>query len=465
MLQAAEREISEGPRMTKTILIVDDEVRYRELYMHILDSAGFKTQEASSAEQAYDIISNYAPDMVVTDVRMPGASGFDLLRMARREHPSLPFLMVTAYAEVRDAVNAMRLGAVDYLSKPVDLDELLAAVRDTVGDDRHVHGPEPVVPPEALNGIVAESHAMQSVLRDAYRVARSNANVLLTGESGCGKEIVATFIHQNSLRGNKAMIALNCAAVPAALLASELFGHEKGAFTDAAGRRKGRFREANGSTLFLDEIGDMPLELQPTLLRAIETNRVTPLGSDLEIEVDYRLVAATNRNLQADVESGRFRRDLYYRLNVIALEIPPLRERVEDILPLARFFLSKGKIESKRLSRAAAQTLLAHEWPGNVRELANAIERVRLLSQTDVILPEHLPPVVRQAASRARANAEARQQPIKGDQTGLKTLEESEIEVIHRALEQTGGNRTRAAELLGITRRGLIYKLKRLAMT
>lgn len=450
--------------MSKRILIVDDEVRYRELYTHILDSAGFQTLVASCAEQAYGIILNEAPDMVVTDVRMPRVSGIELLRMARQEHPSLPFLLVTAYAGVRDAVNAMRLGAVDYLSKPVDLDELLAAVRDTVGVDCDAHGLEPAIPPEALKGIVAESHAMRSVLRDAYRVARSDANILLTGESGSGKEVIAGFIHQNSLRRSKTMVTLNCAAVPATLLASELFGHEKGAFTGAVGRRKGRFREADGNTLFLDEIGDMPLELQPALLRAIETGKVTPLGSDLEVDVDYRLVAATNRSLPADVESGRFRRDLYYRLNVIAIEIPPLRERVEDILPLARFFLGHGKSESKRLSRAAAQTLLAHEWPGNVRELANAIERVRLLSQTDVILPEHLPPAVRQAASRTRAPEAAEQQSIQEHQAGLKTLEQSEIEAIHHALEQTGGNRTRAAQLLGITRRGLIYKLKRLGI-
>ncbi|MHB9075265.1 MAG: sigma-54 interaction domain-containing protein [Desulfobaccales bacterium] len=337
-------------------------------------------------------------------------------------------------------------------------------MRDTVGIHSHTPGTEPVIPAEALKGIVAESHAMRSVLRDAYRIARSDAIVLLTGESGSGKEVLAGFIHRHSLRRSKAMVTLNCAAVPATLLASELFGHEKGAFTGAVARRKGRFREAHGSTLFLDEIGDLPLELQPSLLRAIETNRVTPLGSDTEIEVDYRLIAATNRNLPADVESGRFRRDLYYRLNVIAIEIPPLRERVEDILHLARFFLGLGKVEGKRLSRAAAQTLLAHTWPGNVRELANAIERVRLLSQTDVILPEHLPPAVCQATSRARTAAGSEPPPMQEPQAGLKTLEENEIEVIRRTLEQTDGNRTRAAELLGITRRGLIYKLKRLGM-
>jgi DNA-binding NtrC family response regulator len=445
--------------MSTRILVVDDEVRYRELYMHILDSAGFKTQAASSAEEAFTTIQRQPPAMVVTDVRMPGASGIELLRMARKDHPGLPFVLVTAYADVRDAVDAMKLGAVDYLSKPVDLDELLTAVREAVGV--HTETPESLIPPEAMLGIVAESPVMRSVLRDAYRVAPSDANILLTGESGCGKEVVALFIHRNSARRNKAMVTINCAAIPATLLAGELFGHEKGAFTGALVKRPGRFREAEGSTLFLDEIGDMPLELQPAMLRAIESNRITPLGSDKEVAVDYRLIAATNRPLLEDVESGRFRQDLYYRLNVIAIEIPPLRERVEDILPLARQFLAMGRNDDKRLSRAAAQALVAHHWPGNVRELANAIERARLLSQTDVILPEHLPPAVRVGASQSASET---LEPALGHQLDVKTLEESETEIIRRALEQTGGNRTRAAELLGITRRGLIYKLKRLGI-
>ncbi len=445
--------------MSTRILIVDDEMRYRELYTHILDSGGFKTQAAASAEEALAIIQQDVPAMVVTDVRMPGASGIELLRMARKEHPALPFLLVTAYADVRDAVSAMRLGAVDYLSKPVDLDELLAAVRDAVGI--HTDLPELMIPPEAMRGIVAESQAMRSVLRDAYRVAQSDANILLTGESGAGKEVVALFIHQNSPRWNKTMVTLNCAAIPATLLASELFGHEKGAFTGAVTKRLGRFREAEGSTLFLDEIGDMPLELQPALLRAIEASRITPLGSDKEIEVDYRLLAATNRSLFDAVEAGRFRQDLYYRLNVIAIEIPPLRERVDDILPLARHFLTQEKTDNKRLSRAAAQSLVNYPWPGNVRELANAIERARLLSQTDVILPEHLPPVVRGPTVRTVQETRI---PVMSPQPDVKTLEQNEAEIIRRVLEQTGGNRTRAAELLGITRRGLIYKLKRLGI-
>ncbi len=442
------------------ILIVDDEVRYRELYMHVLESAGFRTKAAASAEEAMALLRAQLPAMVVADVRMPGESGIELLRRARKEHPGLPFLLVTAYADVRDAVSAMRLGAVDYLSKPVDLDELLTAVRDAVGI--YDETTELTIPPEALRGVVAESASMRTVLRDAYRVAQSDANILLTGESGTGKEVVARFIHQNSPRRDKTMITFNCASIPGSLLAGELFGHEKGAFTGAVTKRLGRFREAETSTLFLDEIGDMPLELQPALLRAIETNVITPLGGGKEIKVDYRLLAATNRSLAEEVEAGRFRQDLYYRLNVIAIEIPPLRERTEDILPLARHFLATRRNEDKRLSRAAAQALVAHPWPGNVRELANAIERAWLLSQTDVILPEHLPPVVRMAA--ARSSDEVIEMGS-GGPVDVKTLEASGADSIRRALEQTGGNRTRAADLLGITRRGLIYKMKRLGIT
>ena len=442
--------------MSTRILVVDDEIRYRELYTQVLASAGFETEATASAEEAFRIIQNSVPALVVSDVRMPGLNGIEFLRMVRENHVALPFLLVTAYADVRDAVKALKLGAVDYLAKPVDLDELLAAVRDALGVSGGV--PEFNIPPQALRGIVAESPAMRTVLWDAYRVAKSDANVLLTGESGTGKEVVALFVHQNSLRYNRPMITVNCAAIPATLLASELFGHEKGAFTGAVLKRQGRFREADGGTLFLDEIGDMQIELQAALLRAIETGRITPVGSDKEIEVDYRLLAATNRNLLQEVETGRFRQDLYYRLNVISIEIPPLRERIEDILPLARHFLIHNQPEAKRLSQAAAKALTAYQWPGNVRELVNALEHARLLCQADIILPEHLPPPVRDAT--AHANAIAYEIPATG-QPDVKTLGETEIETIRHALEQTAGNRTRAAELLGITRRGLIYKLKR----
>ncbi|MBE9581085.1 MAG: sigma-54-dependent Fis family transcriptional regulator [Proteobacteria bacterium] len=445
--------------MSACILIVDDETRYRGLYRQVLESAGFSAREAASAEQALDIIQTESPSLVVTDVRMPGASGIELLRMTREKHPALPFLLVTAYADVRDSVSAMKLGAVDYLAKPVDLDEFVTAVRDALGI--RAGGPDVTIPSEKLIGIIAQSPAMQSVLRDVYRIAGSDANVLIMGESGVGKEVVARFIHQSSPRHGKPMVAVNCAAITGTLLASEMFGHEKGAFTGAERKRHGRFREADGGTLFLDEIGDMPLELQPAFLRAIETGCIVPVGSDREIEADFRLLVATNRNLVQDVEEGRFRQDLYYRLNVIAIAIPPLRERKDDILPLARFFLSRGQAEVKRLSRVAARVLCAYQWPGNVRELANAMEHARLLCQTDVIAPEHLPPAIRNMATRV--DGETGKEAV-SEETVIKTLKESEIESIRRALKQTGGNRTHAARLLGITRRGLIYKLKRFRM-
>jgi DNA-binding NtrC family response regulator len=445
--------------MNRTILVVDDEVRYRELYARVLRDAGFSILEAREAQEALKLLKAEAPDMIVSDVRMPGASGLDLLRRVRDDHPGLPFLLVTAFADVREAVDALKLGAVDYLAKPVDLDELLAAVRDTLG----VRGGDADdMPASALEGIVAESPAMRAVLRDSWRVAASDATVLLTGESGCGKEVVAQFIHGNSSRRDNALVTVNCAAVAPTLLASELFGHEKGAFTGAVAKRKGYFREAHEGTLFLDEIGDMPLELQASLLRATETGRITPVGSDREVAVDCRLIAATNRDLERDVAEGRFRQDLFYRLNVITIEIPPLRERPEDIPALARFFLNRESTETRRLSRAAIQALLGHPWPGNVRELANAMAHVRLLSQTDVILPEHLPPAVRKSAAKASPEVRVALEPERRTET--KTLEQQEYEAVAAALKQTGGNRTHAAQILGITRRGLIYKLKRLGL-
>lgn len=442
--------------MSSKVLVVDDEPRYRTLYSQVLSASGISVVEAASVEEALERIKHHTPDMVVSDVRMPGASGLDLLASARKSFPELPFLLVTAYADVRDAVAALKLGAVDYLAKPVDLDELLMCVQDALGIQPQ-RAPEDV-PRDALGDIVAECTVMRDLMRDAWRIAKSDVNVLLTGESGTGKEVLARFIHGNSRRDKGPLVAVNCAAVPATLLAGELFGHERGAFTGATARRDGRFREAHGGTLFLDEIGDMPMELQPVLLRAIEQRRVTPLGATGEIPVDFRLVAATNRPLEEDVAAGRFRRDLFYRLNVITVQIPPLRERTEDIIPLARKFLAAPGEPGKRLSHAAMRALLAYPWPGNIRELANAMQRARLLTRADVILPDNLPPAVRQAdesgSSPTTFNEATRE-------TRLQTLEESEITNIRKALAATDGNRTRAAEMLGITRRGLLKKLKR----
>ena len=438
--------------MKPLVLIVDDERSFRELYKVTLEESGFRTLMAANAKEALAVLADNQVALVVSDVRMPGASGLELLKTARDKHDGLPFLLVTAYADVRDAVLALKLGAIDYLSKPVDLDELVAAVKDNLGirgiDEQND------IPSSALKGIVAKSQSMFSLLRDAYRVSNTNVTVLLTGESGVGKEVVAQFIHRSSARSKRPLIAVNCAAIPVQLLGSELFGHEKGAFTGAEGKRLGRFREADGTTLFLDEIGDMPLDLQPALLRALENNTITPLGSDKDITVDYRLIAATNQTLSEAVESGKFRSDLYYRLNVIALEIPPLRERLEDIIPLARHFIVEAGGKGKRLSRAVVELLHSYSWPGNVRELCNAMQRAHILSNTDVILPEHLPPTIRPNDASPQ-----RQASFDGS---LETLKEAEERAIQAALEETEGNKTKAADILGITRRGLIKKLKRM---
>jgi DNA-binding NtrC family response regulator len=432
------------------ILIVDDDNGNRKLYSRTLNQAGFDTTEAIDGIDALQEIETTRPHMVVSDVRMPGIDGLELLQKVREQYGDLPFLLVTAHADVRGAVSALKLGAVDYLEKPVDLDELEAAVSDALGTRQSTSVPEDV-PPEAMKGIIAESPAMQALFRDVYRVADSDANILVLGESGTGKEVVSNFIHRNSHRREKSLVAVNCAAIPANLLASELFGHEKGSFTGATSRRTGHFREADGGTLFLDEIGDMPLELQPALLRAIETGKIKAVGSDKEITVNVRLVAATNHNLQEAVKNGTFREDLYYRLNVIAFSLPSLTERPEDILPLARFFMDQGK----RLSPASARCLQTHSWPGNIRELSNAVKRACILSNADIILPEHLPPDIIRPTQNPGAH------PPNPAPQQVQTVEAAEIAAIRSALEKTQGNRTRAAELLGISRRALLYKVKR----
>lgn len=438
----------------KLVMVVDDESAYRRLYADTLKAAGFETAEAGSGIEAVEALSRgLSPEMILSDMKMPGMDGMELLRKAREARPNIPFLMITAYPDLRDAVKAMKTGALDYLEKPVDLDELVAAVCDALGVEQGKGSGMDAIPKEALAGMVVESPSMKMLVADAYRVAGSDVNVLIGGESGVGKEVLANFIHKCSPRAKGRFLALNCAAIPASLLAGELFGHRKGAFTGAHCDRAGAFREAHGGTLFLDEIGEMPLELQSSLLRALETRRVTPLGGGAEVPADARVLAASNKNLKEEVDAGRFRLDLYYRLNVVAFDIPPLRERPEDVMALCRIFLGKGG-RQKRLSPAAARLIMAHSWPGNVRELANAMERACILSGTEVVIPEHLPHGVR----------DARPPSPEGAPSSVKTVVEAEADAIKAALSRTGGNRTKAAEMLGISRRALIYKIKGLGL-
>ncbi len=429
----------------RTILIVDDEAAQRELLGDAVRALGLATVEAESGEAALELISQQMPDMVLLDVRLGGISGLETLRRIRQNLPDLPVLLITGFADVRQAVEAVKGGADDYLSKPIDLDELQAAISDSLGRavDADIDDDLPELPSE----VVADSSAMRSVLRTAALVAASNAPVLVMGESGVGKEVVADLIHRWSDRATKPFIAANCAGLPETLIESELFGHVKGAFTGAATERDGYFRAAQGGTLFLDEIGDLPMHLQPKLLRALEAKEVTPVGAERPISVDVRLVAATNKNLEQAVKDNEFREDLYYRLNVVELSVPPLRDRREDIPALVRRLASEFVGAAVRLSPQALNCLLAYPWPGNVRELRNAVQRACLLCRGDVVMPEHLPAKVQALAAGDE-----------GEQRGR--LSQVERATILATLEECGGNRTQAACKLGISRRGLIYKLR-----
>jgi DNA-binding NtrC family response regulator len=433
---------------------VDDDAAQRSLLDSFLSSQGFNTVPVSSGERALEVLRDQKINMMISDVRMPGLTGLDTLRLARQEHGSFPILLVTAYADVRDAVGAMRDGAVNYLSKPIDLDELLASVRQATGLSQR----EPLkfdagkqLPPN----IVAASPLMQALFGDVSLVAASESRVLITGESGVGKEVVADVLHAWSPRVNGPLIKVNCAAIPETLLESELFGHEKGSFTGATAQRIGRFEMADRGTIFLDEVAEMSPQLQAKLLRVAQDGRFQRIGSNAEIQVNARILAATNRNLEDEVRAGRFREDLFYRLNVIELNVPPLRERREDILPLASQFIERFTQGRARLSSTLSDYLEKYPWPGNVRELHNAMERAALLCRGDLIVLEHLPARIRPGA-RPAASAEP---------TDAQSLDDIETQAVIQALRKNNFNRTATAKALGISRRALIYKLQHLRET
>ena len=435
------------------ILIVDDDPGQRSLLDSFLSTQGFKTVTVDSGEHALEALRQQPFSMMISDVRMPGISGLETLRLARKEHARLPVLLVTAYTDIRDAVGAIRDGAVDYLAKPIDLDQLLSAVKHATGIDRSAplkFNQDRQLPPN----VVARSPLMQAIFRDASLIAPSESRVLLTGESGVGKEILADVIHGWSPRAAGPLVKVNCAAIPENLLESELFGHEKGAFTGAVAQRIGRFEQANNGTIFLDEVAEMSPQLQAKLLRVAQDGRFQRIGSNAEIRVNARILAATNRNLEDEVKRGRFREDLYYRLNVVELNIPPLRERREDILPLAAKLLAELTNGRARLSAAVNECLEHYSWPGNVRELRNAMERAALLSGGDLILPEHLPARVRGGTERVHSGL--------GEAVDPQKLEEIERQAVLESLKKYNFNRTDTAKALGISRRALLYKLQRL---
>jgi len=446
MSSESRNQTSKTPR----ILIVDDDAGQRSLLNSFLVSQGFETLPVASGECALEKLRAEEFNMMISDVRMPGLSGLETLRRARKEHAALPVLLVTAYADIREAVGAMRDGAVNYLSKPIDLDELLSSVLQATGlaESTPLKFSEKMqLPPH----VVARSPLMQAVLRDVSLIAPSESRVLITGESGVGKEVLADILHAWSSRAAGPLVKINCAALPETLLESELFGHERGAFTGASAQRIGRFEQANGGTIFLDEIGEMTPQLQSKLLRVTQDGRFQRVGSNTEIQTNARILAASNRNLEEEVRTGRFREDLFYRLNVVELSIPPLRERPEDILPLASHFVNEFTHGNPRFSAAVSACLERYRWPGNVRELRNAMERASLLSRGELILPEHLP---------ARVGAGAQQSPIP-EPAEAERLEQIEREAVLATLRKHDFNRTEAAKALGISRRALLYKLQR----
>ena len=439
------------PNETPRILIVDDDPGQRSLLDSFLRGQGFETVLADSGERALELLPTGKFSMMISDVRMPGLTGLETLQRARKNFPSLPVLLVTAYADIRDAVEAMRDGALNYLAKPIDLDELLATVRLAAG----IAKTEPLKLGDAKKlppNVIAQSPLTTALFQDIALIAPSETRVLITGESGTGKEVVADTIHAWSARANGKIIKINCAAIPENLLESELFGHEKGAFTGASAMRIGRFEEADGGTIFLDEITEMSPGLQAKLLRVTQDGKFQRIGSNREIRTNARILAASNRDLEAEVKAGRFREDLFYRLNVVELNLPPLRERREDILPLANLFTAEFARNRARLAEATVNCLQNYAWPGNVRELRNAIERAVLLSQSELILPEHLPAKLREAVKSAAP------QPA----VDAQTMDEIERHAILAALKQHKSNRTETAKALGISRRALLYKLQRL---
>ncbi len=443
------------------VLIVDDEANARTALAELLREEGYQVETAADGFKALPKLADFSPDAIVTDLAMPGLDGLELLRRALAEDPDRAVIVTTGFGAIDTAVEAMRAGAADYLTKPIHIDGLVHQL-DRALERRRLraevgHLKKRLADQSRIESIVGSSPPMQAVYETVLQVAPSRASVLITGESGTGKELVAAAVHEHSPRAKKPFIKLHCAALAETLLESELFGHERGAFTGAVARRDGRFSQADGGTLFLDEIGDISPSIQVKLLRFLQEHEFERVGGNQTLHVDVRVVAATNRDLPARVREGAFREDLYYRLNVVTIEMPPLRVRSSDIPLLAMHFLQKYAAQNGKtiagFSDAALECLGAYAWPGNVRELENAVERAIVITKTDVIRPEDFGPVI----AGAKPGAASGVPQIPGS-----TLAELERYAILKTLEHAGGSTSRAAELLGISTRKIQYVLSEL---
>ena len=450
------------------VLVVDDEAGVRESLRMLLHGE-CEVVLAESADAALARVAEARPDLILLDLVMPGRSGLELLEELRQQGEPPPVIVLTATKTITTAVEAMKLGAADYVTKPFEVDALRIKVRNLLQhralEERVAELTEELEDRSRFGALIGRSEAMRRVFRTIERVARSRANVLVSGESGTGKELVARAIHELGPTAAGPFVAINCAAIPEPLMESELFGHERGSFTDATERRIGKFEQASGGTLFLDEIAELPTGVQAKLLRALQERSVERVGGREPIAVDARFVAATNRDLPREVAAGRFRQDLFYRIHVVPIELPPLRERREDVRLLAEAFLARNSGEGagppRRLAREALAALERHAWPGNVRELQNAIERAVALCDDATIGLEDLPEAVVQAT-----RTESLRDAVRAGRLGLEeATARFEQELLREALERCEGNQTRAAETLGITRRVLKLKMDRYGLT
>ncbi|RLC21612.1 MAG: sigma-54-dependent Fis family transcriptional regulator [Deltaproteobacteria bacterium] len=443
--------------MSETILLIDDDQSLRRVTEYNLAAKGFDVITAASGVQGLEVFKNYSPDLVVTDVKLGDMNGLDILEKIKKDAPEIPVIIMTAFGSIEMAVQAMHKGAFNFITKPFDRDTLILSCKKAL-ELKDLRYKTKLMTNEinrltGTEGIISASSVMKELLDTASRAANSDATVLITGESGTGKEVLARLIHQNSPRHNGPMVTVNCAAIPSGLIESELFGHMKGSFTGAIKDRKGHFQTASGGTLFLDEIGEMATDTQVKLLRAIQEKEVQPVGSERAKKVDIRIVAATNLDLQKKIAKGEFREDLYYRLSVIPLFIPPLRERTDDIPALIKHFLKK--FDAPRdvgFSGPAQEVLKAYQWPGNIREMQNIVERCIILRKKSVIEPEDLQLLDQKTSASPLA-------PVIPDEgVALGDIEKS---YILKALEKTSQNRSKAARLLKIPRHVLLYRLEK----
>jgi len=464
--------------MTQTIWIIDDDRSIRWVLEKALGKAGYATRSFESGEGVLERLRESPPAAIITDIRMPGINGLDLLQEIRRESAALPVIVMTAHTDLESAVDSYRGGAFEYLPKPFDLPEAVRLVNRAVDESAAAEEQASATPEEfaAPASLIGEAPAMQEVFRAIGRLANSRVNVLLCGESGTGKELVARALHTHSTRADKPLVTINTAAVPAELLESELFGHEKGAFTGAHEQRIGRFEQAHGGTLFLDEIGDMPAYLQTRLLRVLSDHRFYRVGGRRELEVDVRIIAATHQDLEKSVAEGRFREDLFHRLNVIRLVLPPLRDRQADIPLLAEHFLGAGarelQVEPRQLTAEAMSVLQSYHWPGNVRQLENVCRWITVMAPSQTVTPDDLPPELRRRDetdgepewTRLLRRTVERQLNL-GERDILQKLGgEFERALLTTALKHTEGHKQEAARRLGWGRNTLTRKLKELGI-